>query len=202
MSKCLNTYGGCENPPIPLEYHYGGRVSITSNFCSSACMKRYSGNMHFVRKGKSKNSYRIPPKTDWVIVIKNKYLSQTFIWDNTGKRYLQYHLGIGLVDDMDNVIAKEDSNYFKSIIESLDSEFKEKLIKPKPSKIPKQPIKHIDLPKGYYLCNGCGQIIRVIGPKITNMLKCPNCNVNIFVSKRDLKKVKSLSIQEILPKMI
>lgn len=198
---CLSTYGGCQKPTVPLEYRVGGRIDITNNFCSKECQKMYHGDKKSKKKI-SKRSLRIPSKKDWIVIISNpRAPPQTFIWDSTLHKYLQYKLGVGLTDDLDNVIADEDSSYYKSVISSLDLKSKEKFnTLPKKSKIPPKSFdKSIKLPKEYYHCNFCGQLIRVQGPEITNMLICPNCDYNIFISKEDIKRVKELLTPKDLP---
>ena len=191
--KCLNTYGSCQNPTVPLEYPCGGRILITNNFCSDTCRKSYSGNIKSKRRsGNKKSFYRHPLKKDWIVEISNHGApKQIFIWDSISCRYYQYHLGIGLVDDLDNVIANEDSPLYKSIIESLDKNTRRKILYPKPIKLPHKSLnKPIKLPKNYKICNNCGQLLKFADIKlIPDMLICPNCDWNIYKSKKEVERL-------------
>jgi uncharacterized C2H2 Zn-finger protein len=125
-----------------------------------------------------------PPRNDWISRTPSK---QTYIWDCWDRVFYQYKKGIGLINDLDTVIADEDSEYYKELIKIINGKIQLKKIGPQPKR-PKNhglpnaiiPEKMKKLPKEHRLCKGCNRIIKIHGPKPTNLLACPNCNRNLL----------------------
>ena len=135
------------------------------------------------KKGAGENVIYHPPKKDW----KRRFKKQTFIWDCWDGTYYQYELGIGLIDDLDIVVADENSKYYKTLIKIINnntplSKIGKQPPKTKFSSLPSNqlPAKPIKIPKKSSLCKNCHRIIRIYGPKPTNLLICPNCNTKIL----------------------
>jgi len=139
-----------------------------------------------IKKGKKLASAipRHPPRKDWITISPTK---QKFIWDCWDGIYYQYRLGIGLIDDMDTVVIDEGSDYIKTLMKVINKELPLSKIPPQPSKTKPHglpwnslPKKMKKLSKNCVLCGSCHQIIKIHGPKQTNLLACPNCGRKIW----------------------
>jgi len=144
---------------------------------------------------------RYPQRDDWITKLTT---GQTYIWDCWDGCYYQYRKGIGLIDDVDMVIADENSDYFKEPMKVINrktgvSDIKPQPQKPKPYSVP--PNKPIKIAKKYMKefkqCGYCNSLIRIIGPQSTNLIICPDCNRNLYERKETetIKTTKSKSKQ-------
>lgn len=151
--KCLNSYGGCNNPTVELEFSDGFKVTTTTNFCSHTCRLLYKGE-RTLRSGIKRSRVEDPKQ----MIVSTKEF--TYIWDTKGKKYCLYKPGIGMLDDHDRIVAPDGGPYVSGII--------------KKKKIHNREVKKgIKLPKGYYQCQTCGKLLRVFGPQ--DDLPCPLC---------------------------
>jgi len=135
-----------------------------------------------------KTEQRIPKRKDWILQLGN----QTFMYDPWFKVYRLYKLGEGLLDDLDRVVADEDSKYFKTLKELIDNPRMK--IPPRVTPLPKirelksvsdakqgKPITLIEeslLPPEIYQCVNCGNIHRITTQP---QMRCPDCDKFINV---------------------
>ncbi len=146
-----------------------------------------------------------PPRKDWIIKTPTKLM---FMWDCWDGCYYIYHKGIGLINDLDVVIADENSEYFKTLMKIINKELPLSKIVPQPMKpkshgIPQVqlPKKMKKLPKDCILCTKCNQIIKVHGPWITNLCLCPNCGGKLPYEEPKSKKNKPQQVQQKTPRV-
>ena len=136
-----------------------------------------------------------PSRNEWIVTIG----TCTYIYDPWRQKYYIYKLGTGLLDDLDSIVADENSEYYKTVLKTIDDNVpvpgqprKPLKQKYKTPSVDKKTITKVqqNLPAGHHICYGCGKVIIVTGPKATNLLLCPRCNGNISEerSKRFLEQ--------------
>lgn len=130
-----------------------------------------------------KTEQRIPKRKDWSKQVGDN----TYLYDPWFKVYRVYKLGEGLLDDLDRVLANEESKYFQTLRTLIDNPRMK--IPSRPTPLPKitrrqkyydaragKPITLIDeslLPRDCYQCLNCGEIVRIT---ISGQERCPDCN--------------------------
>jgi len=164
--------------------------------------KRYEKTTKSKRK-LAINIGKHPPRKEWILKTPTK---QMFIWDCWDGCYYQYHKGIGLIDDLDTVVVDESSDYFKTLMKIINKELPLSKIVPQPMKTKAHglpwiplPAKMKKLPKDCILCGSCHQIIKVIGPPITNLTLCPNCGRKLPYEEPKSKKNRPKQVQQKAP---
>jgi len=145
-----------------------------------------------LRNIKSKDSFREPPKKDWVI-----HLSEEKSWWYNPWRhcYYMYILGVGCISNSlypdkkdknrlkEMVICDESSPYFKTWLDAIEGKpIKGEPIKPTLKPLKKEIPKDTPLPRSYIYCENCNHIIRIIGG---NHYRCKKCYHLITINEKD-----------------
>ena len=188
--KCLNTRGGCNKEAIYIEELH------CSNFCSYECYLIYVGKKkpsinkrkQFKNHSRQKihdlyiwamtdivptgsNNLTTPVSEEWIIALKN---SDNYLWDDFEKKYVRYILSYGLVDESGKLIADENSEYYRAVINRInDVQFNPNMLKhnntPRPRKkrgvkqgTRRGRYKHYSQKSMYtFVCKGCGRTFTV-----------------------------------------
>jgi uncharacterized C2H2 Zn-finger protein/DNA-directed RNA polymerase subunit RPC12/RpoP len=148
-----------------------------------------------LRNVKNKESFREPPKTEWVIPISD---TKSWWWNPWRHCYFMYILGIGVISNdfhqdkkdknrlKEMIICDESTQYFRTWRDIL---FEGQQIRGEPTPKPlMKPLPKFTLPdgviltKGYHICKNCNHIIRVI---IGNHYRCKRCNHLITINEKD-----------------
>jgi hypothetical protein len=186
--KCLNTYGACNKDTTELKYFNGYSTQTTDNFCSEECRLKYRGEFKNKRVPNRKK-WIVPPRNEWIVPI-NKL---TYIYDPWEQKYYLYKQGVGLLNDLDTVVADENSDYYRTLLDIINRDLpvpQQQPNKPFPKKYNKLVALGIDektlsqieknLPANHYICHVCGKVLIVTGGKVTNLLLlCPRCGWDI-----------------------
>lgn len=187
VKSCLNTYGTCSNPAINLFYSNGYSTQTTNNFCSEECRLKYWVEL--------KNK-RTPRRQKWIVPLRNEWIVTmgilTYIYDPWEQKYYLYKRGTGLLNDLDTVVADENSDYYRTLLDIINRNLsvpQQQPNKPFPKKynqlvelgIDEKTISKLEknLPSGQYICHVCGKVLIVTRGVVTNLLLCPRCNWNI-----------------------
>jgi ribosomal protein L37AE/L43A len=205
--KCLNTYGACSNSAINLSYFNGYSTQTTYNFCSEECRLKYRGEFKNKRVPR-KQKWIVPPRGEWIVTIDKL----TYVYDPWEQKYYMYKLGAGLLNDLDTIVADENSEYYRTLLDiiSRDLPVPQQPNKPFPKKYNQLVALGIDaktisqmekkLPANHYVCHVCGKVLIVTGGVATNLLLCPRCNWDIkgkgyerYVDRQTGKQVKQQS---------
>jgi hypothetical protein len=184
---CLNTYGVCNKDTLELKYFNGYSTQITNNYCSEECRLKYRGEFKNKRVPNRKK-WIVPPRNEWIVLI-NKL---TYIYDPWEQKYYLYKQGVGLLNDLDTVVADENSDYYRTLLDIIIRDLpvpQQQPNKPFPKKYDqlvalgkdKKTISQIEknLPTDHYICHVCGKVLIVAGGKVTNLLLCPRCGWDI-----------------------
>jgi len=187
IKSCLNTYGACGKPAINLSYFNGYSTQTTSSFCSKECRLKYKCEIKNKRVPR-RQKWIVPPRNEWIVTIG----ILTYIYDPWEQKYYLYKQGTGLLNDLDAVVADENSDYYKMLLDIINRNLsvpQQQPNKPFPKKynqlvelgIAEGTISKLEknLPSGQYICHVCGKVLIVTRGVATNLLLCPRCNWNI-----------------------
>jgi ribosomal protein L37AE/L43A len=187
IKSCLSTYGACDKPAINLSYFNGYSTQITNNFCSEECRLKYRGEFKNKRVP-YKKKWIVPPRHEWIVTLG----ILTYIYDPWEQIYHLNKPGTGLLNDLDTVVADENSEYYRTLLDIINRELHVPLQqpnKPFPKKynqlvalgIDRKIISQIEknIPANHFICHVCGKVLIVTGGKVTNLLLCPRCGWDI-----------------------